>query len=85
MLWLKIGMSEDGYGWNVVYEADFDISLIITKYYLIYLQNVVQFIFVDMLKFHSQPRQTEEKYIKICFIAVRNDFNDKTNLEEGET
>ena len=41
MLWLKIGMSEDGYGWNVVYEADFDISLIITKYYLIYLQNVV--------------------------------------------
>ena len=41
MFWLKFGMFEDGYVWNVVYEADFDISLIITKYYLIYLQNVV--------------------------------------------
>ena len=38
------------------------ISLIITQYYLIYLQNVVWFIFVDMLKFHGQPRQTEKIY-----------------------
>ena len=38
------------------------ISLIITQYYLIYLQNVVWFIFVDMLKFHGQPCQTEKIY-----------------------
>ena len=34
-------MFEDGYICNVVYEAGFDISLIITQYYPIYLQNVV--------------------------------------------
>ena len=34
-------MFEDGYIWDVVYEADFDISLIITQDYFIYLQNVV--------------------------------------------
>ena len=53
-------MFEDEYSWNVVYETDFDISLIITQYYPIYLQNVAQFIFVDMLKFHGQPRKTEK-------------------------
>ena len=78
-------MFENEYIWNVVYEADFDISLIITQYYPIYLQNVAQFIFLDMLKFHSQPRQTEKIYIKICFTAVRKDLRDKSNLEKGET
>ena len=53
-------MFEDGYICNVVYEADFDISLVITQYHLTYLQNVVWFIFADMLKFHDQPRQTEK-------------------------
>ena len=33
-------MFENEYIWNVVYEADFDISLIITQYYPICLQNV---------------------------------------------
>ena len=33
MFWLKFCMFEDGYIWNVVYEADFDISLVITQYY----------------------------------------------------
>ena len=33
-------MFEDEYIWNVAYEADVDISLIITQYYRIYLQNV---------------------------------------------
>ena len=28
MFWLKFCMFEDGYIWNVVYEADFDMSLI---------------------------------------------------------
>ena len=28
MFWLKFCMFEDGHIWNVVYEADFDISLI---------------------------------------------------------
>ena len=41
MFWLKFFMFEDGYIWDVVYEADFDISLIITQDYFIYLQNVV--------------------------------------------
>ena len=62
MFWLKFCIFEGGYIWNVVYEADFDVSLIITQYYLIYLQNVVWFIFVDMLKFHGQPCQTEKIY-----------------------
>ena len=34
-------MFEDGYIWNVAYEAGFDTYLIITQYYPIYLQNVV--------------------------------------------
>ena len=55
-------MFEDGYIWDVVYEADFDISLIITQDYFIYLQNVVWFIFIDMLKFQGQPSQTEKIY-----------------------
>ena len=34
----------------------------------------------------SLPTLSEwKKYIKICFIAVRKDFSDKTNPEEGET
>ena len=41
MFWLKFFMFEDGYIWDVVCEADFDISLIITQDYFIYLQNVV--------------------------------------------
>ena len=53
-------MLEDEYIWNVVYEADFDLSLIKTQNYCIYLQNMAQFIFVDMLKFHGQTRQTEK-------------------------
>ena len=74
-------MFEDEYIWNVVQDANFDTSLRITRYHPIYLQNVVQFIFVDMLKFHCQPCQNE-KNIKICFIAVRKDFSDKTNPEK---
>ena len=62
MFCLKFCMFEDGYICNVVYEADFDISLVITQYHLTYLQNVVWFIFADMLKFHCQPRQTEKIY-----------------------
>ena len=62
MFWLKFCIFEGGYIWNVVYEADFDVSLIITQYYLIYLQNEVWFIFVDMLKFHGQSRQIEKIY-----------------------
>ena len=59
-------MFEDEYIWNVVYEADFDLSLIKTQNCCIYLQNVAQFIFVDMLKFHGQTRQTEKNIQKFA-------------------
>ena len=62
-------MFEDEYIQNQVYEPDFDTPLIISQYYPIYLQNVVQLIFVD-IKFQGQPCKIE-KYIKTCFIAVR--------------
>ena len=42
-------------------------------------------ILVDMLKFHSQPCKIEKNIFKICLIAVRKNFTDKTSIEEGET